>query len=114
MNKLFRKQGKNMDTNYGIVWSKRAKETYFVVLDYLAEYWSKREVFQFMNRVELVLKSLEKNPRMFAGSGMNKNIRKAYIDKNNSMFYSIDTYQERMIILTFFDNRQDPEKFKVN
>jgi hypothetical protein len=66
-----------------------------------------------MNRVELVLKALEKNPRMFVGSLKNKRVRKAFIDKNNSMFYSIDIYQNRLIILTFFDNRQDPKNFKV-
>jgi hypothetical protein len=50
---------------------------------------------------------------MFVGSLKNKRVRKAFIDKNNSMFYSIDIYQNQLIILTFFDNRQDPKNFKV-
>lgn len=113
MNKLFRKQRKNMDTEWTIVWSKRAKETYFIVLDYLTENWSKREVLQFMNRVEIVLEAIKKNPRMFVTSFHKSNLRKAYVDKNNSFFYSIDPYKKSLVILTFYDNRQDPDKFKL-
>ena len=50
MNKLFRKQGKSMDSESTVIWTKRAKETYFMVLDYLIENWSNREAMQFMNR----------------------------------------------------------------
>jgi hypothetical protein len=35
-------------------------------------------------------------------------------DKNNSLFYSLDTNQNLLIILTFYDNRQDPKKLKVH
>lgn len=84
-----------------------------MVLDYLIENWSNRETMQFMNRVEIVLKVIQKNPLMFVASQKNKNLRKATIDKNNSMFYSIDAYLNRIIILTFYDNRQDPGKFKI-
>lgn len=102
-----------MDTEWSIVWSKRAKETYFVVLDYLTECWSKREVLQFMNRVEMIIIAVEKNPLIFVASKHNKKIRKAFIDKNNSFFYFVDSYQKRLTILTFYDNRQDPGKFKI-
>lgn len=102
-----------MDSEWTIFWAGRSKITYFAILDYLSENWTKKEVFQFINRVELVLKAIEKNPRMFPGSSANKNIRRAIVDKNNSLYYSINTYQKRLIILTFYDNRQDPQKFKV-
>ena len=101
-----------MDSEWTIFWTKRAKDTYSIVLDYLVEFWTKKELFQFVNRVELVLKAIEKNPKMFIHTSANKNIRKAFVDKNNSLFYSIDTYRKRLIILTFYDNRQAPEKYK--
>lgn len=102
-----------MDSEWSVVWSIRAKITYFIVMDYLTAYWSKREVLQFMNRVEMVIKALKKNPRMYVASKHNKNIRKAFVDKNNSFFYSVNTYQKRLTLLTFYDNRQDPGKFKI-
>lgn len=40
MNRLFGKQEKNMDSELTVIWSKRAKDTYFMVLDYLIENWS--------------------------------------------------------------------------
>jgi len=100
-----------MDSNWDIVWSRRAKATYFIVLDYLSENWSKKEVLQFMNRAEIVIGAIQRNPCLFVASAHNSNIRKAIVDKNNSFFYSIDSYRKRLIILTFYDNRQDPAKF---
>jgi plasmid stabilization system protein ParE len=112
MSKLYRKQDKSMAIDYSIFWSQRAKETYFLVLDYLVENWSKREVVQFMNRVEIVLEAIKKNPQMYRASAKNKQIRKAHIDKNNSFFYAINFSGHRLNILTFYDNRQDPAKYK--
>jgi len=113
MSKLFKKQEKNMDSEWTIFWAKRAKISYFMVLDYLSENWSKKEVLQFVNRVDVVLKAIEKNPQMYVSSSKNQNVRRAIVDKNNSLFYSINTDQKRLIVLTFYDNRQDPKKFKV-
>jgi len=102
-----------MDSEWTIFWSKMAKISYFVVLDYLLENWSKKEVLQFTNRVDVILKAIKKNPYMFVGSSNNKKIRKAIVDKNNSFFYSINKDHKRLIVLTFYDNRQDPKKFIV-
>jgi len=102
-----------MDSEWSIVWSLRARKTYFIVLNYLTEYWSKREVLQFMERVKMVIGAIKRNPRMYVASAHNGNLRKAFVDKNNSFFYSFDPYKKRLVILTFYDNRQDPSKFKV-
>lgn len=50
---------------------------------------------------------------MYAATSTNTHIRKAVIDKNNSLFYLIEINKNRLVILTFFDNRQDPQKFKL-
>lgn len=102
-----------MATDWTVVWSPRARETYFVVLDYLNENWSKRELHQFMKRVELTILAIKRNPELFIASRQQNKIRKAFVDKNNCFFYSIDAYKQQLIILTFYDNRQDPKKFKL-
>jgi hypothetical protein len=51
---------------------------------------------------------------MFVASGKHKNIRKAIIDKNNSLFYQVDKKNRRIYLLTFFDNRQNPKKLKFD
>ena len=89
--------------------SAKAKITFFKVLDYLDKNWTKKEINQFYNRTEIVLKAIKINPGIFPLSLKHKDIRKAIIDKNNSFFYKIDSHNKRIFLLTFFDNRQNPE-----
>lgn len=102
-----------MATDWSVIWSPRAKKTYFVVLDYLNENWSTRELHQFMRRVDLTILAIRRNPEIFAASRQQNKIRKAFVDKNNCFFYTINPYKQQLVILTFYDNRQDPNKFKL-
>jgi plasmid stabilization system protein ParE len=95
-----------------VIWSAKARITYFGVLDYLEKHWTKKEIIRFSYKTESVIKAIRKNPGIFACSLKHKNIRKANIDKNNSFFYQVDKTNKRIYLLTFFDNRQDPEKLK--
>ena len=99
-----------MDSETQIIWSAKAKMTYFRVLDYLNKNWSQRELIQFNKRTEIVLQSIKRNPEIFPVTKKHKNIRKAIIDKNNSCFYKVDRYKNKIFLLTFFDNRQNPEQ----
>jgi len=93
-----------------IIWSAKAKITFFSVIDYLKENWTKKEMIQFNQRTHITLNAISKNPGIFPASSKNKEIRKAIIDKNNSFFFKIDSYHQRIYLLTFFDSRQDPKK----
>ena len=92
-----------------VIWSAKARITYFNVMDYLQENWTKKEMLQFSNRTEIVIRALKKNPGIFVCSNKHRNIRKAIIDKNNSLFYQVDKKNQKIYLLTFFDNRQDPK-----
>ena len=113
-NKLFGKPEKNMDSELKIVWTQRAKTTYSIVLDYLVDNWSKREIIQFMNRVELVIQAIRQNPEIFPASTQNKRIRRTIVDKNNSFFYSADRDMNRLTILTFYDQSQNPSVYEID
>jgi plasmid stabilization system protein ParE len=102
-----------MDSEWKVLWTKRALGNYFSILDYLSENWTKKEMNQFINRVEMVLKAIQRNPLLFNASTVNKKVRKAFIDKNNSLFYAVNTYEKKIVLLTLYDNRQDPKKFTV-
>ena len=96
-----------------VVWTAQAKITYLNVLDYLSENWTQREMVQFTKRREIVLRAIEKNLIIFASSLKHKAIRRAVIDKNNSCFYTVDQYNMKIFLITFFDNRQNnTEKLK--
>ncbi len=96
-----------------IIWSAKAKITFFHVIDYLNKNWTKKEIIKFNQRTQITINAIRKNPYIFHSSAKNKDIRKAFVDTNNSFYYKIDTYHQKIHILTFFDCRQDPKKLKL-
>jgi len=97
-----------------VIWSAKARITFFKVLDYLEKNWSQREIIQFYNRTEIVLRAIKINPGIFPVSQKHKQARKALIDKNNSFFYQVDSNNNKIYLLTFFDNRQNLKDLKLN
>jgi plasmid stabilization system protein ParE len=93
-----------------ISWTPTARKTYFNVLDYLVEVWTKREVQNFADEVEKVLNQISENPEMFEASRKKKNIRKGYITRHNSLYYRVKPVKKELELLIFWDNRQNPEK----
>ena len=55
-----------------IIWSAKARITFFNVLDYLEKNWSQREIIQFYNRTEIVLRAIKINPGIFPVSQKHK------------------------------------------
>ena len=73
-----------------VIWSERARNTYYKVLDYLEENWYRHEIIQFINRTEVVINAIKKNPGIYVYAVKNKSIRRAIVDKHNSFFYQVD------------------------
>jgi plasmid stabilization system protein ParE len=48
-----------------VVWSAKARVTYFSVLEYLEKNWSKTEIIRFSRRTESVIQAIQKNPGLF-------------------------------------------------
>lgn len=48
-----------------VVWSPRARITFFRILDYLAENWTNKEVENFNERTENLVELIKKSPRLF-------------------------------------------------
>ena len=96
-----------------VIWSAKAKITYFVILDYLEKNWSGKEIIRFHNRTEAIIKAIKKNPGIFPVSPKHKRFRRAIIDKNNSLYYHVDSRNSKIYLLTFYDNRQNPDKLKL-
>ena len=92
-----------------IEWSDEAENTYLDILSYLENNWSRKEVLKFIKRTETLLETILIQPYLFKAS-QNQLIRKAVIGKQNSLFYRIDN--DRIYLLTFWDNRQNPAKSK--
>ena len=97
-----------------VIWSAKAKITFYSVIEYLNENWTKKELIQFNRRTLITINAIRKNPGIYPASSKSKDIRKAIVDKNNTFYYKIDDFNQKIYLLTFFDCRQDPRKLIIN
>jgi plasmid stabilization system protein ParE len=95
-----------------ISWSPQAKKEYEKILMYLNEFWSLKEIENFIIKTETVLNGIQENPYMFVKSTKKKNVCKALINKQNSVFYYIKPLKKEIVLLSFWDNRKKPKKQK--
>lgn len=95
--------------SYSIEWSDEAETTYIRILLYLEEKWTIREVRHFMARTEEVLGFIDKNPGIYPHSEKQK-IHRAVVTTQVSLYYEV--HEQKIILLSFSDNRQDPDKQK--
>ncbi len=93
-----------------VIWTKRARRDYLKVLDYLDENWGVNEIKDFIGKTEQTIKTVTDNPKAFIASTKRKNVYKGFVTKHNSMFYQVKPRKKEIILLTFWDNRRDPQK----
>jgi plasmid stabilization system protein ParE len=93
-----------------IKWTPTARLTYFKILDHLAEKWTIRELTNFADEVENVLRQIAVNPYMFEASRKSKNIRKGFVTKHNALYYRIKPGKKEIELITFWINAQSPQK----
>ena len=74
-----------------IIWTKRAIKTFGKRIAYLEEHWTEREIFNFTNRVNEYLNSLQSQPLMYRKSTRLKNSHIGVIIKQVSLVYRIKT-----------------------
>jgi hypothetical protein len=93
-----------------VIWTAKARITYYEVLDYLNKNWTQKEIVQFFQKTENIINVIKNDPGIFAASV--QGIRKAVIDRNNLLIYRTDDYNQKLYLLTFFNSRQNPDKLK--
>ena len=100
-----------MKNGYEIVWSDFALNELQKTFEYLEEYWTEKELKTLARRLESILTLISKNPLLFQASDIKKDLRRVIILKHNTLYYRLknDTIQ----IISFFSNRQNPQKRKL-
>ncbi len=95
---------------YKIEWTKNASEDLESIIEYLKKDWSleiaENFILEFYSKLEII------SEFPFAGnpSFKEKDVRKFLITKHNSLYYKIEA--GKIILLDFFDMRQNPDKNK--
>lgn len=86
-----------------ILWTKRAKEDYEQITDYLLINWGVNTTLKFEQKVDNLLKNLEQHKFLCPASSQKPELRCCVINKSTSMAYEI--VDSIIFIVTFFDNR---------
>jgi plasmid stabilization system protein ParE len=97
--------------NYSMIWSPQSKESFENNIQHLLETWSEKEAIDFIDRVEEVLRLISKHPKIFSYLPEQEAYR-CVVAKPVSLFYRLRNYQVEL--LTFWDNRMDPEKLNIS
>ena len=94
-----------------IVWSKRANLKFDQIITYLIEEWGEQSAKQFIGKVFTILEILSEFPEIGSVENKEKSIRGLTVVKQVNLYYRIKN--DKIILLVFFDNRQNPKKKKL-
>ncbi len=94
-----------------VIWSPRSESSFYNILDYLKEYWTEKEIENFILSAETVINYIAEHPHMFRKTNM-RNVREALVIPQNLLVYKI--FPKKIVLITFYDTRQSPRKKRLN
>lgn len=98
---------------YKIIWSPRAKETFYNVIDYLELAWGEKQITNFVNLTDHILDLIEEKPYSFKKSEIG-DVHRILITKHNLMLYQIIENTKTVELISFWDTRQNPKKILIS
>lgn len=91
-----------------IIWNRRASNNFNSIVNYLQGEWGDKVTRDFVVRTYRIIDLLAINPEMGTIEHFEKQIRGIVITNHNTLFYRVE--DRNLILLSFFDNRQHPNK----
>ncbi len=92
-----------------IIWTRLANNTFSEIFENLDFRWTKKEMRDFKDLTDSMLEKIKNEKIIHSFSIKKTEIRKAFIHKNVSLYYKIDNKNNKVYLLTFFNNRMNPE-----
>lgn len=99
-----------MKSGYKIIWTDFAAEELAGTINYLESNFSNKEISDLAKEIERIVKLISENPLLFP-KVYDYEIRRVVILKYNNLNYRI--VENTVEIISFFSNRQGPEKQKL-
>ncbi|WP_410530002.1 type II toxin-antitoxin system RelE/ParE family toxin [Winogradskyella sp. SM1960] len=99
-----------MENGYNILWTDHALSELAKTYEYLELHFTNRELIKLSIEIDRTLKLISKNPNLFPLSE-SRGIRRVVIKKFNTIYYREN--KNNVEILSFFSNRQNPNKRKI-
>ncbi|ARN78741.1 hypothetical protein BST97_12470 [Nonlabens spongiae] len=97
-----------MENGYKILWTDHALEELAETYDYLESNFSSKELRKLSREIASTLDITSMDPEIHPTADGFENIRRVVILTYNTLYYQIEG--ESIIILSFFSNRQNPDK----
>ncbi|MDY0078731.1 MAG: type II toxin-antitoxin system RelE/ParE family toxin [Bacteroidales bacterium] len=91
-----------------IKWTRTAASSLDKIVEFIEEKWGIRSAQVFIKKLNRLLQLLIKQPEIGKLEIKEKGIRAFVFSRQNTVFYRIR--EDKLILLKFFDNRQDPKK----
>ncbi|MBP9663965.1 MAG: hypothetical protein KBD94_05040 [Pyrinomonadaceae bacterium] len=98
-----------MKSGYSISWIDHALDELGQTIECLRLNFSQREIDNLAERIEAVLRFLSIYPNLYPETAQKVGVRRAVVARLNTLYYRVDTEADRLRILSFFSNRDDPE-----
>ena len=100
-----------MKNGYKILWTDNALKELEKTIVFLEENWTEKELRRLAINLEKTLSLISQNPFIFQSSEIKKDIRRAVVLSINTLYYRVS--ENDVEIVSFFSNRQNPDKRKV-
>jgi plasmid stabilization system protein ParE len=101
-----------MENGFEIFWTNHALEELLSTTHYLETNFPEEVLFRLAHKIEKTTFLIAHNPYIFPESEVKKGVRKAVVEKYNTLYYRIGK-NNRIEILSFFSNRQSPARRKL-
>lgn len=99
-----------MESGYKIFWTPNALKELEQTIDYLQNNFTDKEIRKLAHKIESSIEIISQNPFIFPVSE-GKDVHKVIILQFNTMYYRVN--DSNVEILSFFSNRQSPQKRKI-
>ena len=104
-------QKRFMKSGFKIFWTDHALSELEQTIEYLENKWTEKELRIFSAKLDHTIELISKSPEIFPTSLGKKGIRRAVVEKHNTLYYLINN--ENIEIISLFSNHKNPNKIKL-
>lgn len=94
-----------------IFWTTEAKSSLAEIVAYLEKEWNEEVTTGFLIRVDEVAENISKNHSLYLNVNKEKNIYRSVVTPQVSLYYKVK--ENQIDLITFWDNRQNPERLFI-
>jgi glucose-6-phosphate 1-dehydrogenase len=92
-----------------VKWTKESIKTFEQVIDYLEKHWTEKEVLQFIQATDRVVRYISVYPSLFRK--IERNIHEAFVTPHNLLIYKV--YSSHIDLISFWNTRRNPMMKKI-